>query len=666
MIVQNTNGIFFYPTDDSYIVLRYAEKIIKGHPFKLNETDKITPMDPSPIMEFLYASGTLFGIDTPEGLSSYAFWINILLLAFTLIFIFLIATHMGMSLNMALLLSIFSLLSNPFRYNFMLLMGYSMLAFSFYAFFCLWLKGKTLFILPLLLMVISRPDAPLLLIPFIIYSILEKEKKKKIILLITGFFLGFIPHILRFILTGSPNPSGFLHQFILQQRGWASFFYISRYLIDYLKGVFIGFYPSTTESLSFSEYFSSQFPIFFLIFIVLSFLNKDVQKNLKVYLLLLSVFLIQLLISSLTIFLGVHLFRHTAWFLPIFFMMGFWGVNWFDTLFHKNIKKFIFGFYLIIMTILFVDLLIYISAVSISSTLPHYEAAKWTNENIKDKNFAGILDSRFDFFTDDNTYRYYSFGPGENWRIVHSKRKYMSNAYPWEVFYYELIKNPEAKWYMGWSIEDGLVESAEFMKSVIDTIVYEKTYLFNNFYKIGLINKEVFLEARKPFLKKENWIVLDEINPGDPISERNHNFYYKLRFPYGKAISGLVFSNLKKERKIIEGGYLCEYERFNFILRRGNRNDSLFLVVRLSPKIPYRIHYPGFSQTLDFVLKNQKLKIFINDSLIGNINAINLKEISDFKIYIPSEIIRNGKNKCEIVGTHIILHLFIIKKGEGI
>lgn len=130
-ITKETNGIFLFPVDDSYITLSYSLQMAKGFSFKFNEDEPRIPMEPSFFAQFFYSLVYKFGIKNIEEFSSIIFWINILFLLLTIFlifYIFKICTNDNfLSFVAVFMLSFFV----PFRYIFYLGMGHSFLTLFF-------------------------------------------------------------------------------------------------------------------------------------------------------------------------------------------------------------------------------------------------------------------------------------------------------------------------------------------------------------------------------------------------------------------------------------------------------------------------------------------------------------------------------------------------------
>ena len=130
-ITKDTNGIFLFPTDDSYITLFYSLQMAKGFPFKFNENEPRIPMEPSFFAQIFYSLIYKLGIKNIEEFSLIVFWINVIFLILTIFLIFYIfkicTTDNFLSFVALFMLSLFV----PFRYIFYLGMGHSFLTLFF-------------------------------------------------------------------------------------------------------------------------------------------------------------------------------------------------------------------------------------------------------------------------------------------------------------------------------------------------------------------------------------------------------------------------------------------------------------------------------------------------------------------------------------------------------
>jgi len=78
------------------------------------------------------------------------------------------------------------------------------------------------------------------------------------------------------------------------------------------------------------------------------------------------------------------------------------------------------------------------------------------------------------------------------------------------------------------------------------------------------------------------------------------------------------------------------------------------------------INYGSFAYAKWLKHQNQRFEVVLNDSTIYNAGIYIHGQSIEFPIYLPRHLLKKGKNKIEIKGTHIILRWFIIKKTPSL
>lgn len=663
MVIQPTGGVFMFPSDDSYITLRYAKKVVEGHPFKINPDDEFpSPLEPSIVAQFLYASGSYIGFKTPESLSSFVYWLNIILLSVTLIIFFLLLTGWKFSLLDAFIVIVLCLLYNPFRYLFTLDMGWGIFTMLFYILlYFVFIREKSFyFLIPAIILSLTRPESIYILVFLFLFYFFKKDVKKALLVIIP-IAVNLTPAIIFYLFIKTPFPSGFKPQFILTHYHYSSAIsMIFRYIIDYFKSILLGFYPLNATGYNYIEHGFSPLPPLFFIFILIGVwrIFNDKKEDRTIYLFSITLFILALFVSSVTIYQGVHLLRHTAWLLPFFIVIGVKGLLYLGG--RLNFLKILIPFYILMFIGSSIDFLVYVSLSSVYNTLPHYQAARWIDENLEEPNLMGIVNSRIDYFI-KNKAKFYNITPGDNWRMTKYCKDIYNLAAPFELFNYELKE--EEEWFLIWTKDDETTVNFEYFVSLAGDTLYKKYYLFNNYFKIAKLKKGPFLNAEKIHLSSE-YEVLDEFNPGDPISERDHKYDYLLTLPYAKVkfypvMGKIINPKTGEEDYIIEGATFTQYEKFNLHLKNLSI-DTLFLIGRFASEINCAI--AGYLRAYIFPVKmpSQKFNIFINGEKVDSVKLSDLKNFSEYAFYIPRALLKKGENTIEIEGPHISCRWFVV------
>jgi hypothetical protein len=655
-IIKDTNGIFLFPVDDSYITLSYSLQMAKGFPFKFNEDEPAIPMEPSFFAQFFYSFIYKFGIRNIEEFSSVIFWINVIFLLITifLIFhIFKICTNDNfLSFVAVFMLSLFV----PFRYIFYLGMGHSFLTLFFYLnmiFFLL--KKEVPFFISGIFLAISRPETIFIILIFLIYFFIKKERKF-LFYTIPLIFIWAIPSIIYFFISKTLLPTGIHTQSIFFFYSFPAIFsLLTEYFRDYFIGIFLGFYPSLWESGNI-EFYSSQLPFGLFIFFLIGFFNKKTfsnEKSKEFIKISLINFLVFWFISSLTVFRGVQLLRHTVWLFPFIFLISIFGIDFLvKKIKFPYIKQIVYGFYFLILLFQSIDFENKNIFITVYKNYPHYVASKWIKENIKDGDILSITGARLKFFSQK---KIVPFSVSLNWRMYRfSKEFHPSN-------YFELLKyhfKEDGKYYVYFSLDDEEIPWFNSFTFLADTIVYYQRQVTGNYVKIGRVNVNKIFDAQKNYIEG-SYEIIDYLDIGDPISEKTHKYSYmhepliKIRF---FPIVGKI-----GDKEFVEGGIFSRGERFNFYIK-GEIKDNVYLICRMAKNINfsmtiYKNISPGFLE-----LPFQQIQVYLNGNYIGLFNLKDVENFKEFIINLPKKFLKQGKNELFITLPHISVSYWIVRK----
>lgn len=657
-IVSKTKGVYLYPTDDTYITFSYSFQMGKGFPFQFNDGEPPAPMEPSFLSQLIYSIFYKIGIKTSENFSTFAFWLNILLMGITLISVFYIFIYLTDDFSISLISLIFTFLYTPFRYIFILAMGHSFLTLFFYLTFLFLLRRKLVFfIISGVFLALSRPESIFIIVLFLIFSLFKKDYK-----FVLGSFLlsgiWFIPSIIYLNCYGKFLPTGIYPQSLfLYYNFWAVLGYAVEYFNEYFKGILLGLYHSSLEKW-YLDFYYAQIPFgLFLIFLI-SLLNIKfyTDKVKKIMYFFFPLFLINLFISSLTLYRGVHLLRHTAWLFPFLFLFIVIGIEFINK--KINLKYFnyaVYSFYFFYLLGISIDFESKNILTSIHKSYPHYIASQWIKNNIKDGEFLAITPSRLKFFSQK---RIYSFSPGINWRISKYSHPHSSSNY-FEFLKYEILKNKD--YFAYWDIYDEEIPIFEYFKFLVKEVIYEQRFLSGNYIKIAKVDKDIILNSEKPLIIGQDFKIIHHVDIGDPLSEKRYNYSFYLYEPLIKLRPFPIKGELENN-KIIEGGIFSIREKFIFDVEEKDLKDSLFLIGRFAKKIYYSVtfHKNLFSNFVELPL--QKIEIYINNKFFKHVELKDIKDFAEFKIYLSPHFLKLGKNTIIISNPHISTSYWIIKK----
>ncbi|MEO0263600.1 MAG: hypothetical protein ABIM36_02855 [candidate division WOR-3 bacterium] len=657
-IISKTNGIYLFPTDDTYITLSYSFQMGKGFPFQFNDGEPPAPMEPSFLSQLVYSIFYKIGIRSSENFSVFTFWLNIFLMGFTLILIFYIFIYLTDDLFISLISLILTFLYTPFRYIFTLAMGHSFLTFFFYLTFLFLLKRKLLFFaISGIFLAFSRPESIFIILIFLIYFLIKKDYKFTLISLIL-FIICFAPSFIYLIYCGEFFPTGLYPQSLFLYYSLPAILgYTVEYFNEYFKGILLGLYNSSLEKW-YLDFYYAQIPFGLFLFSLIPLFKRETYslKFKEIIYLFLPLFLINLFLSSFTLYKGVHLLRHTVWLFPFFFLFIVTGVEFINkkiNIKYLNYAIYVFySFYLLGISIDFENKNV---LTSIHKSYPHYIASQWIKNNIKDGEFLAITPSRLKFFSQK---RIYSFSPGINWRISKYSRFRFPSHY-FEFLKYEILKNKD--YFTYWDIYDEEIPIFEYFKFLVKEIIYEQRFLSGNYIKIGKVDKDLILNSEKPLSENMYFKIIHHIDIGDPILEKIYDYSFYLYEPLIKARPFPIKGELEG-KKIIEGGIFSIKEKFVFEVKDEDLKDSLFLIGRFAKKIYYSItfHKNLFSNFVELPI--QKVDIYINNKFYSYVELKDIKDFMEFKLYLPSNFLKSGKNTIVIFNPHISTSYWIVKR----
>lgn len=659
-IIKSTNGVFLFPTDDSYATFSYSIQMGRGYPFRFNDDEPPVPMEPSFLYQVIYSVFYKLGVRTPEGFSSFAFWLNMIFLSFTLLFLFQIFNMLLENPKSSFIAVSLLFLYNPFRYIFILGMGHVLLTFFFYLSLLFFLKRKVIpFFISGIFLALSRPESFVILLIFGLYLLFKKEKKLLIYnLILIGVW--FLPSFIYLILAKTLLPTGIYPQSLLAFYPLnAVFSSVFEYLRDYLIGVFLGIYPSAWKQGQ-MEFLSINLPFgFFLISLAGIFNRKFFSSKSKEFLIISFInFLIFWIISGFSIYAGIHLLRHTAWLFPFIFFLFLSGIEFITHKFKEKIFSYIryslLGFYTVFLFAQGVDFENKNIFISILKTKPHYVAGRWIRNNIWDGEFLAITPCRLKFFSGK---RVYSFSPGTNWLIS----KYSKSSHP--ASYFELLKyyiKEGKKYFLYWDNEDEKIPWFNFFLFLNDSVVYQYSLLTGNYVKVGKAEPGKILDAEKFYFPGE-YEVLDFIDIKDPISERKHGYFNRL-FEHSLKVRFFPIIGQVKDKQFLEGVNLSKVEGFSFYINEPLEKDSVFLIGRFARRCYYTLNFYNQPVTNFIELPFQEINIYINERYLTTLNLKNIDNFTEFKLYLPSFMLKPGKNEILVRGNHISASYWIVKK----
>lgn len=631
VIMKSTGGKLTPYLSEGYGNLTIARTWVNGHPLKINPGEPRTTASPDYLYPLFLSAGNFIGFSGKYGTVLWMFLFNFILFMGAAYFLWRITKEYFPSARKSI--TLISILFAPIFSNFFAGTNFPLFFFSFMGAIA-FLNSLPLFLTFSILSGLSRPEG------IIVYLVLSSiyyfsPGKKKVYPLIAGVLPLFIPLLINYLINGDILPQGVVPLSLFKYTGFTAAIKTGMAtFLDQIKSSILAYY-STSQDIGMSQggsFFYFLPPLLIPVFIWGIF--KSEKKWL--YLPLIIYTLILLLGDSFTIYAGTHYSRHVIVVYPFIFAFALDGV--------RNIKiknKAIFPYLIIFFSIFIISQeLILFSDISERSRIraKAKKMAEWVKNNTEKGTsiLSGQTPYETDFWIDNR--KIVSISPAIN---PHFGR--------WIKYYFRTTEQTELIQRFYRDIDYILIDVNKI--SPTDNWLLSFSSGYKKYYEFAgkkMVIQKVNLNQLKdppPYPAP-----LDELDVGDPISEKNHD-YVAL-----KSSDSRYQRPLYVESNFCDGGRLItKKERFKIFLPPEN----LTLICR------YRGEFNGFKPGL----KREEIKVDLKENpytvkLDGKtINKGVLNPKTGF-FYLTIQL--TGKNRystVEIEGNYVSFHYWLYNKN---
>ncbi|MBX7184973.1 MAG: hypothetical protein K1Y01_07495, partial [Vicinamibacteria bacterium] len=320
-----TDGHFIPQVSDLYLIAQYAKGFAEGHPFQYNPGEAPTTGATSLLHTLFLAAAYFIGF-RGEGLIAFAIVSGACFAFFTALEIHRAGLVISGSRGIATLAAALVILNGPLAWSFHYGADIALVLFLSAWLFRAWLqdgndgaKDSSSFVVPACLLALSRPEALVLVAALGAWLVRDEHRRSgrwrlRLPWVAPTFAALLVPVAFR-LLTGSAANTSFSQK--LLSANWGLFgaaVFSLDYWTDILRGVLLGFYPSS-QRLGFgggsAPYFAAPF---LMVFVFLALLDRSKEMRRAVGFLF-GALLTALLVTP-TIHLGVHSNRYLLFALP--------------------------------------------------------------------------------------------------------------------------------------------------------------------------------------------------------------------------------------------------------------------------------------------------------------------------------------------------------------
>ncbi|MEO8359972.1 MAG: hypothetical protein ABI672_08080 [Vicinamibacteria bacterium] len=322
MLVE-TDGHFVPQVADLYLIAQYAKGFAEGHPFQFNVGDAPTTGATSLLHTVFLAVAHLVGF-RGEGLIAFAILSGAVFAVLTALQAYRASRCLSPSADVAMLSAVLILLNGPLAWSFHYGADIALVLFLAMWLFRTWIEPSdsgsgTRFILPACLLAFTRPEALLLVSVLAVWLIWDAKRQEGRWRLNVRWLLpvacGVASATLVRIFTGSAANTSFSQKLLSENWGLFSAAVFSvEYWSDLLRGVLLGFYPSTARLGLGSGNAPFYAPPLLLIFVGIALLRRERETRRALGFLVAS--LATIIAITPTIHMGVHSNRYVLFTLP--------------------------------------------------------------------------------------------------------------------------------------------------------------------------------------------------------------------------------------------------------------------------------------------------------------------------------------------------------------
>ncbi|MEO0293144.1 MAG: hypothetical protein ABIN61_02845 [candidate division WOR-3 bacterium] len=582
IVYASGNKEFVLTSSDGYVTLIHARTWYEGHPLRIYPEDPPTPISPIPYA-MLLSIGYWLGFKTNNSFIFWTYLINLIMLIFSALFLYRFFNRFFP--EVAFPSTLLSTLFAPIFYNFFSCTTMPLIFLTISGGLA-FLESFPFFITFAILSGFSRNEG--ILYYLFLSSIHLGINRKNFWKIALGFLPLLSPFFINKILIGQRVTQGTVSQILFHYDSFDNVIIIAtENFLNHLKSTILGFYKIGEDFGLYNQaYVVFSLPPLFFFFTLIGFLEGNKKIAIKTALFL----LILLLGDSFTLFTGMGCHRHILPSFPIIFAFSFLGF--------MKMNKLLKGSYFIIVSffsLFFISqeiiLLSYIRN-NVIKAKREKEVAQYLQKILPEKTeiFDGTSGSTSTIF-EAKKLKFITLTP--NFDPILGK--YISSFYEYTEIselvqrYYSNVKylltqenfedNPLTKWLKRFSVKK---ERTFFW--------VEEDEIYNLYYiELSPLKKQLF--------EKD---VIDELDIGDPSSEKLHN--YK-RVNFGPTKYFQILFNIES---FYDAGRITEgYETFTL---RQSKNKDLELICLIGRT--FKGEKPILGKTLFF----QPIKIDLSDS----------------------------------------------------
>ncbi len=335
-----TQGHFVAQVADLYLIAQYARGFVEGHPFQYNPGDPPTSGATSLLHTAFLALAHLVGFQG-EGLIAFAILSGAVFMILTVLQSHAAALSLGAPSKVALLGALLVALNGPLAWSFHYGADIALVLFLSSWIFAAWVRaeeapgvGLTGFILPACLLALSRPEAAILVTGLGLLALWEDRRESPARTIVPSRALKYLaPAATAFaalvflrLMTGSAANTSFSQKLISENLGFFSAAVISvEYWSDVLRGLLLGFYPSSQRIGLGGGEAPFYAPPLLLVFVFLALLKKDAPTRRALQFLAMAV--VTAVAVTPTIHVGFHFNRYLLFALPPLLVLMAIGLN---------------------------------------------------------------------------------------------------------------------------------------------------------------------------------------------------------------------------------------------------------------------------------------------------------------------------------------------------
>lgn len=322
-MLAETEGHFVPQVADLYLIAQYAKGFAEGHPFQFNLGDAPTTGATSLLHTAFLAIAHLVGF-RGEGLIAFAILSGAMLAVLTALQAYRASRSLSASTEVAMLSAVLILLNGPLAWSFHYGADIALVLFLAMWLFRAWIESSdsergTRFILPACLLAFTRPEALLLVSVLAGWLTWDAKRQEGRWRLNVRWLLPVVCAVasatIVWVFTGSAANTSFSQKLLSENWGlFVAAVFSVEYWSDLLRGVLLGFYPSTARLGLGSGNAPFYAPPFLMIFVGVALLRRTRETSRAFGFLMASVATI--IAITPTIHLGVHSNRYVLFTLP--------------------------------------------------------------------------------------------------------------------------------------------------------------------------------------------------------------------------------------------------------------------------------------------------------------------------------------------------------------